>query len=94
MRFIKILARKSTNIDRILKIASQKDAVNLYRQDEETLVVGVPSLEKGQSEVYINKVFNLDSSNIASVFYYETKFSFYFEIRYHGKSLYLINIIK
>lgn len=94
MRFIKINARKGTYVDRVLKKASEKDAVKVYRQDEEILLVGVPSLEKGQTEVYINKVFNLNSPYIASVFYYETKFSFYFEIRYKGKSLYLINIIK
>ena len=94
MRFIKIIARKGTNIDRVLKKAFQKDAITLLRQDEDTLLVGVPSLGKGETEVYVNKAFELDSLHIGSVFYYETKFSFYFEIRYKGKSLYLINIIK
>lgn len=94
MRFIKINTRKGTNIDRVLKKASEKDVVNVYRQDEDTLVVGVPSLDKGQSEVYINKVFDLNTLTTGSVFYYETKITFYFEIRYYGKSIYLINIIK
>lgn len=94
MRFIKIIARKGTNIDRVLKKACEKEVVSVYRQDKENLVVGVPALNKGATEVYINKVFDLDSRNTGSVFFYETKFSFYFEIRYNGKSIYLINIIK
>ena len=94
MRFIKILARKSTNIDRVLKKAREQEVVSVYRQDIETLVVGVPALPKGSTEVYINKVFNLNSLNTGSVFFYETKLSFYLDIRYNGKSIYLINIIK
>ena len=94
MRFIKIIARKGTNIDRVLSMACQKDAVNLYRQDEDTLRVGVPSLEKGVTEVYVNQVFNLGSINTGSVYHYETKHTFYFELRYNGKIIYLIDIIK
>lgn len=94
MRFIKIIARKGTNIDLVLVKASELDAVSVYRQDAETLVVGVPSLDKGETEVYVNKAFDLNRPHIGSVFYYETKNSFYFEIRYNEKSLYLINIIK
>ena len=94
MRFIKIITRKGTKIDRVLVKARQNEVVSVYRQDADTIVVGVPSLEKGATEVYINKVFNLNSPNTGSVFFYETKLSFYFEIRYNGKSIYLINIIK
>lgn len=94
MRFIKIITRKGSKIDRVLNKAREKEVVSVYRQDIETLVVGVPALSKGSTEVYINKVFNLNSPNTGSVFFYETKFSFYFEIRYNGKSIYLINIIK
>lgn len=94
MRFIKIITRKGTYIDRVLKMARQKEVVSVTCQDAETLVVGVPSLDKGAIEVYINKVFNLDSINFGSVFFYETKNFFYFEITYNGKSIYLINIIK
>ena len=94
MRFIKIITRKGTKIDRVLVKARQNEVVSVYRQDACTIVVGVPSLEKGATEVYINKVFNLNSPNTGSVFFYETKLSFYFEIRYNGKSIYLINIIK
>ena len=94
MRFIKIITRKGTKIDRVLVKARQNEVVSVYRQDADTIVVGVPSLEKGATEVYINKVFNLNSLNTGSVFFYETKLSFYFEIRYNGKSIYLINIIK
>lgn len=94
MRFIKIKARKRTKLDRVLDVARAKDFVNVYRQDSDTLVVGVPSLDKGETEVYLNKVFNLNSRDTGSVFHYETKITFYFEIRYNGESIYLINIIK
>lgn len=94
MRFIKIITRKGSKVDRVLKMAREKEVVSVYRQDIDTLVVGVPSLDKGATEVYINKVFNLNSPNTGSVFFYETKFSFYFDVMYNGKSIYLINIIK
>lgn len=94
MRFIKIKARKRTNIDRVLDVARAKEVISVYRQDPDTLVVGVPKLGRESLEVYINKVFNLNSRDTGSVFFYETKMTYYFEIRYNGESIYLIDIIK
>lgn len=93
MRFIKITARKGTQLSKVINALINKYQIPHVRESKTIISLGFfPSTDTPYN--FYNKMVDLDSNHYGSLRYSETSNKFYVEVTYDGKSLFEISMLK
>lgn len=92
MRFIKIKARKGTQLSNVIEKLIEIYETPHVRYAVDSIALGFPDVDQTGESNY-TKCFNLGSS-CCGVHWYESIDNMFFEVTFNGKTLYQIDIIK
>ena len=93
MRFIKINARKGTNLSKVINALIKKYQIPHVRESKYIVSLGfIPGTDTNVSNY--TKLVDLDSNHYGSLHYFESTNRLYLDVTYDGLSLFEISMLK